>query len=135
MLVTGGMPLLHEPSTSIQGESVAGRLFLNGVTRLERQAAIHSATQAVQDGGGWIEDVHFFSNVAVNLRCIVPTAGVERLAGALGSLPLGLTPDDMTALARAASRNPDGEELEFSLQITFVHDEPDLRRHVPSVPG
>lgn len=114
---------------------MAERLLLNGVTRLERQTAISSATRAVQDSAGWIDDVHFFSNAAVNLRCMVPAAGVDRLAEGLGSLKLGLTRDDLTALTRAASRIPDGGELQFSLQITFVHDEPDLRRHVPSVPG
>jgi hypothetical protein len=114
---------------------MAERLLLNGVTRLERQTAISSATKAVQGGGGWIDDVHFFSNVAVNLRCAIPAAGVDILADGLGKLPLGLNLNDMALLARAASQVSAGGELEFSLQITFAHDEPDLRRHVPSVPG
>lgn len=114
---------------------MAERLLLNGVTRLERQAAISATSKVVQAGGGWIDDVHLFSNVAVNLRCAIPVAGVAILAEGLGNLPLGLNHDDMALLARAGSQVPAGQELEFSLQITFVHDEPDLRRLVPSVPG
>lgn len=114
---------------------MAERLLINGVTRLERQTAISAATQAVQDSQGWIDDVHFFSNVAVNIRCVVPAGSVDGLVERLGKLPLGLGAADMAVLTCAASPVPAGEELQFSLQITFVHDEPDLRRHVPSVPG
>lgn len=114
---------------------MAARVLLNGVTRSERQVAISSASQAVQDSGGWIDDVHFFSNVSINIRCVVPAGGANRLLDGLASLPLGLDEAEMAAFARSASGFSSGEELEFSLQITFVHDEPDLRRHVASVPG
>jgi glycine cleavage system regulatory protein len=115
-------------------DGVVQRFLLNGVTRLERQAAISTATQAVQDAGGWVEDAHFFSNVAVNVQCAVPAKGIDRLVEGLGRVQFGLDRNDLAPLILAASRIQ-AEELHFSLQITFVHDEPDLRRHVPSVPG
>ena len=111
------------------------RFLLNGVTCSERQEAISSATHAIQNGGGWIADVHFFSDVAVNFQCVISAGGVDRLVEELGELPFGFKGHDMAALALGAARLPAGEELKFSLQITFIHDEPDLRRHVPSVPG
>ncbi len=114
---------------------MAGQILLNGVSRAGRHEAISSATEALQRSGGWIDDVHFFSNVAVNVRCVILAADVPRLAEDLIGLPIGLRQEDTAALGRAASRLAGDEELTFSLQITFVHDEPDLRRHVPSVPG
>lgn len=108
---------------------------LNGFSRSERNEVISSASEAVQKGGGWIEDVLFFSNAAMNLRCVVMAAGIARLIDEIATIGVGLTPDDMASLHRAATVLSDDEELRFSLQITFVHDEPDLRRHIPSVPG
>lgn len=115
-------------------DGVVQRFLLNGVTRLERQEAILTATRAVQDSGGWLEDAHFFSNVAVNVQCVVPTTGIDRLVDGLSRVQLGLARNDLAPLILAASRSQ-ADELHLSIQITFVHDEPDLRRHVPSVPG
>lgn len=114
---------------------MTARVQLNGFSRSERNEVISSASEAVQKGGGWIEDVHFFSNVAVNLRCGVIAASTTCLIGELNTIGIGLTPDDTAALHRAATGLSADEELKFSLQITFAHNEPDLRRHIPSVPG
>jgi len=114
---------------------MAAQVQLNGFSRSERNEVISSASEAVQKGGGWIEDVVFFSNVAVNLRCVVMSAATARLMEELTTIGLGLTRDDMAALHRATTGLSDVEELRFSLQITFVHDEPEMRRHIPSVPG
>lgn len=111
------------------------QVLLNGISRSERQEVISSATEAVHKSGGWVDDVHFFSNVAVNLRCVILASGAGRLVKELIRLPIGLGRDHTNSLGRAASSLEANEELRFSLQITFVHDEPDLRRHVPSVPG
>lgn len=110
-------------------------VLLTGVSRSERQGVIASATEAIGGAGGWVEDVHFFSNLAVNLRCVVLPPAVARLGEALTKLGIGLTAADTEALRRAAAQLTVDEEVRFSLQITFVHQEPPLRRHVPSVPG
>jgi hypothetical protein len=111
------------------------RIALNAVTHTGRHLAVHEAGEAVHAVGGWIDDVHFFSNLSATLRCIVPASGVLLLADRLGVAGLTLTSTGIEALALAAREEPPDQELACSLQISFVHDEPDLRRHVPSVPG
>jgi len=50
---------------------MAVQVLLTGVSRSERQGVISAATKAVQKASGWVEDVHFLSNVAVNLRRVI----------------------------------------------------------------
>jgi hypothetical protein len=114
---------------------MAVHVLLNGVSRSERQSVISAATEAVQRAGGWVEDVHFFSNLAVNLRCVIAASDAGVLGEELINLGIGLGRDDMVALQRVAAGLSKADELTFSVQITFVHREPDLRRHIPSVPG
>jgi hypothetical protein len=89
----------------------------------------------VEEAGGWIEDVHFFSNVAVNLRCAIAASAAAVLGEKLIKLGMGLRRDEAAALELVAAGLSKKDELTFSLQLTFVHGEPDLRRHIPSVPG
>jgi hypothetical protein len=110
-------------------------ILLSGVSRTERHRTISSATDVIEQAGGWVEDVHFFSNIAVNLRCVLMPATAAQMSRALSRLGIGLSRGETAALERAAERMPVDEELHFSLQIAFVHDEPDLRRHLPRVPG
>jgi hypothetical protein len=63
---------------------------------------------------------------------------VGRLRSALGALELRLSDESERALAdfnRAEPAASAGSDVLGTLQITFVHDEPDLRIEVPAVPG
>lgn len=114
---------------------MAAHVQLNGFSRSERVEVISSASEAIQKGGGWIEDVFFFSNAAVNLRCGVMAASIDVLTKELKKIGIGLTLEDTAALHRAAKGLSENEEVRFSLQITCVHDDPDLHRHISSVAG
>ncbi|MDQ3080120.1 MAG: hypothetical protein M3R03_09010 [Pseudomonadota bacterium] len=108
---------------------------LNAFSRLERQGVINSTTEALQKVGGWVEDVQFFSNVSVNLQCAITASAVPLLSVELNRLRIGLGRDETDLLDHAAAKLFADQELAFSLQITFMHKEPDLRRQVPSIPG
>ena len=52
----------------------------------------------------------------------------------LSAQSLHLDSKELCELTALTAREP-GEEIRCSLQITFFHTEPDLRRQIPHVPG
>lgn len=111
------------------------KVNLAAVTRAERKSVITSASEAVQACAGWIDDVNFFSNLSIAIRCYVPSAKATLLGERLEKIGLSLDGTGRDALARATAENEPASELLCFLSITFFHDEPDMRQIVPSVPG
>lgn len=109
-------------------------IHLNAVTRADRNKLVSGISEAVASVGGWIEDVNFFSNISVVLRFVIAAGSGLRLVRLLETQPLQLDFDDLAKLSALSTRN-EIEEVACTLQITFFHNDPDLRRHVPSVPG
>lgn len=107
---------------------------LSGVTHTNRNTLISGVSDAVVKVGGWIEDVHFFSNIAITLHFVIPAASGSTFVKLLGSQPMALDSDDPAKLIELPSGG-ENEEVSCTLQITFNHKYPDLRRHIPSVPG
>lgn len=71
------------------------------------------------------------------LICInfeVPGANLDRFATTLVQTGLHLSQESTNQLTHA-DNSTQGKELAGTLQITFVHNEPDLSREVPAVPG
>jgi hypothetical protein len=110
-------------------------IVLGAVTRTERHAALRSAGDAVRDAGGWIDDARFYSNLSAAVRCTVPAGGADGLRRGLAAAGIRLDAESEAALGAAADGGPPGRELACVVQISFVHDDPDLRHPVPSVPG
>lgn len=104
-------------------------LALSAVTKTERHEATSLALDLVNSLNGWVKDTQFFSNKMATIRFVLPSAAmasfVDRLnhAHIVTDLPGGDLPE-----------MSDGEQA-GSLQITFLHDEPDLIRPIPAVPG
>lgn len=114
---------------------MAQRVSINAVTHAERQSVIDAISALVGELGGWIDDVHFFSNISVAIRSFLPDASAPEFGERLQRLGLKLAPSSLHDLAAFEPAPGAGEEIICSVQITFFHDEPDLRRTVPSVPG
>ncbi len=106
-------------------------ILLNGVTRAERNHMIGQVTERLGEIGGYIEDVHFFSNIAVNLRCRVPGSALPTLGKGLAGLAINFGQD----LDRLANPPLSPDEQTVAIQLTFSHDERDLRRPTLAVPG
>lgn len=108
--------------------------LLSAVTRRNRLTVTDAAKEAVSASGGWIDDFHLYSNKMICLRCQIPAAGLERLCIQLETSGIHL--DEESRQRSAAFKTVGGEkEIATTLQLTFITDEPDLRREVPSVPG
>ena len=107
------------------------RIFLNAVTRTERHAAIGLVRTALSDAGAWVLDFLEYSNVSATIAFAVAADRVGRLSKALATLPFAWKEGDLAELAGPRR----GEEIQGSLQIIFVHSEPDVKQIIPSVPG
>ena len=76
--------------------------------------------------------------MAIILICInfeVLIANLDRFAASLTQTGLHLSQESLEQLIPANESMPKEKELVGTLQITFVHNEPDLLREVPAVPG
>lgn len=105
---------------------------LSAVTQVERNAATTQAADAISRCGGWIVDFTMFSNAMTTLRFEAPAARLPELAATLDAAEIALDADSRAALAAGFG---DVGEIPGTLQLVFVHDEPDLRREVPPIPG
>jgi hypothetical protein len=98
---------------------------LSIATSKERNQAISEVNKAISSAGGWIVDHSLFSNKAANMNFEVPIAGMKKLLANLeiagfhavveGELPVG-----------------EAGDVRGSAALTFVHQNPDLRRDVPA---
>jgi hypothetical protein len=111
------------------------RLSINAVTSAERQRVIDAIAAAVSELGGWIDDVHLFSNISVAIRSFLPPDRVQPFGERLAVLGLKLSDSAQRDLTAFAAAPGSAAEVLCTVQITFFHSEPDLRRPVPSVPG
>lgn len=105
-------------------------VMLSAVTRVERKAATSFVFDAVNRLGGWIDDVHMYSNLMNTIRFTLPAGAFTDLVAALEAEAILVEPH----AGLGELRDPAAERM-GTLQLTFIHDEPDLKREVPSVPG
>lgn len=112
------------------------RLMLSAVTRRNRHDAMADINDAVAAAGGWVEGHTLFSNIATTFRVFLPEGRIGAFADAVERLGVHVDAESrgkLASLVRGPSTTDD--ERALSLNLTFLHDEPDLRREVPMVPG
>ena len=105
-------------------------LMLNAVTRRERKDATSFVFDTVNRLGGWIDDVQMYSNLMNTIRLTLAASACPALIAALreGDIAVDEPGEDLAGADSAV-------EHMATLQITFIHDEPDMKRDVPAVPG
>jgi len=113
---------------------VSPALRISGTTRSNRDEVIARARTVITDSGGWILDVKLFSNVSINLSFEIPASRIDSLRDALELIELHLSISSLESIAQHRADEESGD-IAGSLQITFIHDEPDLRIQVPAIPG
>lgn len=106
---------------------------LNAVTAADRQETTDAIRQLIAEAGGWIEDFVLFSNISLMIRCAISAEAAAAFGNALLDIGLKIDTSELAALTQPESNGKD--EKACTLNITFFHNEPDLRRTVPSVPG
>lgn len=112
------------------------QLQLAAVTQHPRHALVALLVDALNSVGS-VLDSHPFSNLALAVQFEVSAQRVVELRPALLALPLSFSRASITALD-SLETIPESEvpvDMLGSIHITFVHNEPDLRMHIPAVPG
>lgn len=110
-------------------------LRLSGFTKAERLEMTHRVSEAINQSGAWITDFHQYSNVLICINFEVSLADLSRLAATLQATGIQLSQESIDQLTPANESTGKQAELTGTLQITFVHNERDLLREVPAVPG
>jgi hypothetical protein len=104
-------------------------VMMTAVTRVERRLATQQVFDTVNRLGGWIDDTKMYSNLMYAIRLTLPAGAFRAFADALGEAGI------MVELPQQDISGDPAAERMATLQLSFVHDEPDLRREVPAVPG
>lgn len=110
-------------------------LRLDGFTKAERIYMTNRVSEAINQSGAWITDCHLYSNILICINFEVPNTKLNKLAESLQETGLHLSQQSLEQLTPANNSITQEIELVGTLQITFIHDEPDLLREVPAVPG
>ncbi len=110
-------------------------LRLDGFTKAERIGMTARVNEAINQAGAWITDCHLYSNILICINFEVPNTKLDKLAAFLQETGLHLSQESLEQLMPVNDSTLKHRELVGTLQITFVHNEPDLLREVPAVPG
>ncbi|MBM0742739.1 hypothetical protein JOY44_14175 [Phormidium sp. CLA17] len=106
-------------------------LRLSGFTRADRLQMTDRVSEAINRAGAWITDFHLYSNILICINFEVPISNLGRLAACVQETGLHLSQESLEQLVAADESALKQEELLGTLQITFIHNEPDLLREVP----
>lgn len=110
--------------------------MLSGVTRKDRHQVMTEVNDAILHSGGWVEGHTLLSNIATVFKLELPVKGLPVLADKLEPLEVRLDEESRETVAKVTGTAGDPSvEIRVTLNVTFIHDEPDLRRAVPAVPG
>jgi hypothetical protein len=110
-------------------------LRLDGFTKSERIQMTARVSEAISQAGAWITDYHLYSNALICINFEAPNTKLNKLATYLQETGLHLSQESLEQLTFTNDSALKERELVGTLQITFVHDEPDLMREIPAVPG
>jgi hypothetical protein len=116
-------------------------LQLTGVTKVNRHEMISRVKEAILRGGGYVTDFHMFSNAAICLNFEVSVGNIGSLYESLVATGLSLSQESHDALAGYPDQQgllverAEAADVMGTLNITFIHDEPDLRIEAPPIPG
>ena len=115
-------------------------LRINCFTKAHRHEVISGVKDAFLRSGGFITDFHMFSNASLCVNFELPLHSVSQFRLLLSEIEMQLSEESKVMLeSYATGANPGAElkeaEVVGTLQISFFHDEPDLRIEVPAIPG
>lgn len=111
-------------------------LMISGVTSADRHQATTDVNDAISAAGGWVVDHTLFSNIAIAIQFSLPSKKLDELRDRVIAASIKLDDDSIAkiqAMGKQSLNKP--KDVAATLNITFIHDEPDLRREIPAVPG
>lgn len=111
-------------------------LRLTTYTKEERHSAINQVRETLAFSGAIILDFKMFSNRSINFVFEIPWSSVKRLHDCLNDLGL-IVYDEGNVMSNIianlpAEITPDSDkDIPGTLQMSFIHNDPDLRIVVP----
>ena len=110
--------------------------MISGVARADRHQVTADINDAISSAGGWVADHTLFSNIAITIQFSLPSPRLDECRERLVGANVKLDDESMAAMRTMAEKHsPKPIDVTATLNITFIHDEPDLRRKIPAVPG
>ncbi len=109
-------------------------IHLNGFTRVERLTSVSRMRDAIIGSYGWIVGFQQFSNLSICLQFEIPIEHMPLLAESLLEAGVKFSTKSEAMLYSLAPEMATGP-VQCTLQVLFIHNEPDLRRTVLAVPG
>ena len=109
-------------------------LRLNAVTKGSRDETIGQVKELMSACGAWIISVTSFSNMSICFNFEITGSSIPQLREALAKTEFQSSTETLNELESVALRNLTND-VAGSLQVTLIHNEPDLKIPVPAIPG
>ena len=110
-------------------------LSIELVTRIERHQLLDALREEIGMLNGWISDFRFFSNMSAVVSVALPNRNAVLFGQKLATMGLNLPVEAIEALANQVAKETTTSEFSCALNITFIHDDGELRVVSPAVPG
>lgn len=110
-------------------------LSMSAVTTVARFKAIADIQDAIMGVGGWVVDHTMYSNKSLALRFSLPHQNIDRLGRGLANAGVHLDGDSVSKIRNVPASTTREGEITVSINVTFVHDDPDLTLAIPAIPG
>lgn len=112
---------------------VRRRLTLHALVPGDRHEALSRTRDAISDSGGWVTEVHLYSDLAACLALEVPATAGPALAARLLDAEIRLDAASKVELESLPTHAP--EDVPATLELSFATGRGELRHELPAVPG
>lgn len=108
-------------------------ISFQAITRQDRHHVMELVEQAISKAHGWIEDSQFYSNKMATIRFVMDGRQCDAFCAFLRGCDIAV---ECVGDTQSMTADPVFlTELPATIQLTFIHDQPDLRQVIPAVPG
>jgi len=108
-----------------------------GITKEDRHKTIDYTVSCINSCSGWVMNHTMFSNSAICINFQIEAQGVNKLLKLLNN-GINLTKESIEIMDNFPENIEDEnkhKEILGAINITFVHNDPDLKIITPAVPG
>lgn len=111
------------------------RIMLQAMTTLDRHVATGCIQDAISHSEGWVEDARLYSNKMTTISLVVSAGKFDNLLGQIEAAGIDVEPVPGHGRGDIGKVADNETELNVSIQLSFIHDQPDLKQEIPAVPG
>lgn len=111
-------------------------LSIGGMTSADRHRVTSDIGDAISGTGGWIINHTLASNIALSLRFSVTSKALGDFRDRVIAADVKLNDESLSRIQTMTEKlSAIPTDITVTLNVTFIHDGPDLRQPVPAVPG